>query len=211
MPLLGRHQLQKLTAQHLQAFYTKKRKEGFSSTTVASFHNLLHKALDCAVKWSLIPRNVCELVTPPRRERFEVQPLTAEQAHRLLEAARGHHMEALFKLALATGMRRGELMGLKWQDIDFSTNTLQIRRTLSRIPSKMSDEKGKGYEESEPKTKKSPRSIVIAPFAIEALKQHRVRQLEAKLKAGPAWQDHNYVFCTSVGTHLNPTRVFWTN
>src|SRR5262249_49607086 len=88
----------------------------------------------------------------------------------------------------------------------FSTNTLQIRRTLSRIPSKMSAEKGKGFEEAEPKTKKSRRSVVIASFAVEALKQHRIHQLEAKLKAGPAWQDHDYVFCTSVGTHLNPTK-----
>jgi len=206
VPVLGRHQLHNVTAQHLQAFYAKKSKEGLSSTTIASFHNVLHKALECAVKWSLVPRNVCELASPPRRERFEVQPLTAEQAQKLLEAAHGHYMEALFCLALATGMRRGELMALKWQDIDFSTNTLQIRRTLSRIPSKMSDEKGKGFEEAEPKTKKSRRSVVIASFAVEALKQHRIRQLEAKLKAGPAWQDHDYVFCTSVGTHLHPSR-----
>jgi integrase len=206
VPVLGRHQLQKLTAQHLQAFYTRKRKEGLSPTTITVFHSVLHKALDCAVKWSLVPRNVCELVSPPRRARFEVQTLTAEQIQKLLETARGHSMEALFCLALATGMRRGELMALKWQDIDFATNTLQIRRTLSRIPSKLSAEKGKGFEETEPKTKQSRRSVVIAPFAVEALKHHRVRQLEAKLKAGPAWQEHDYVFCTSVGTHLNPTR-----
>jgi integrase len=135
-----------------------------------------------------------------------VQTLTVDQVHKLLEAARGHYMEALFCLALATGMRRGELMGLKWQDIDFSTNTLQIRRTLSRVPSKLIAEKGRGYEEAEPKTKKSRRSVVIAPFAVDALKQHRLRQLEAKLKAGPAWQEHDYVFCTSIGTNLNPSR-----
>jgi Putative ATP-dependent Lon protease/Phage integrase family len=113
---------------------------------------------------------------------------------------------ALFNLALATGMRRGELMGLKWQDIDFATNTLQIRRTLSRFPSKLAAEKGRGFEETEPKTKQSRRSVVTAPFAIEALKLHRIRQLEAKLKAGPAWKEHDYVFCTSVGTHLHPDR-----
>src|SRR5436853_5858572 len=115
-------------------------------------------------------------------------------------------MEALFCLALATGARRGELMGLKWQDIDFSTNTWHIRRTLSRIPSKLSAEKGRGFEETEPKTRQSRRSVVIAPFAIEALKQHRIRQLEAKLKAGPNWQEHDYVFCTSIGTHIHPDR-----
>jgi integrase len=203
VPVLGKHQLQKLSAQHLRAFYTKKLDEGLSPTTVTHFHNVLHKALKDAERWGLVARNVCKLVSPPRRVRYEIKPLTIEQVHSLLEAAKGHSMEALFNLALATGMRRGELMGLKWQDIDMTKGTLQVRRILSRVPSKLP---GKGYVESEPKTQKSRRNIVIASFALEALKQHRVRQLEAKVKAGPAWEDHDYVFCTSVGTHLNPTR-----
>jgi integrase len=203
VPALGRHELQKLSAQHLQAFYAKKVGEGLSATTVNHFHNVLHKALDTAVKWNLVARNVCDLVSPPRRKQFEVQPLSLDQVHKLLSVVKGHYMEALFKLALATGLRRGELMGLKWQDINFDTGVLQVRRILSRVPTKMP---GKGYVEAEPKTQKSRRSIVIAPFALEALQQHRVSQLEAKVTAGSAWQEHDYVFCTSIGTHLNPTR-----
>jgi integrase len=203
IPVLGRYYLHKLTPQHVQAFYTKKINEGLSAATVASFHNMLHKALDTAVKWNLIARNVCDLVSPPRAKRFEIQPLTLEQVQKLLGVAQGHYMEALFKLALVTGMRRGELMGLKWQDINFATSTLQVRRILTRVPSKM---EGKGYVESEPKTQKSRRSLIVAPFALEALEQHRIRQLEAKVKVGRLWQEHDYVFCTSVGTHLNPTR-----
>jgi integrase len=203
VPGLGHYYLQKLTAQQVQAFYAKKIDEGYKAKTVGMFHSVLHKAIDTAVKWNLIARNVCDLVSLPREERFEMQALTVEQVHKLLDATTGHYLEALFKLALATGMRRGELMGLKWQDINFAKSTLQIRRILTRVPSKMP---GKGYVESEPKTKMSRRSIVIASFALEALKQHRVRQLEAKLKGGPLWQDHDYVFCTSVGTHLNPTK-----
>src|SRR5439155_26289454 len=114
--------------QHVQAFYTKKLNEGFSALTVISFHNLLHKALDTAVKWNLVARNVCKVVSPPRRQRFEVKPLTLEQIQKLLAVVEGHRMEALFKLALATGMRRGELMGLKWQDIDFEKGRLHVRR-----------------------------------------------------------------------------------
>jgi integrase len=202
-PVLGRHRLQKLSAQHVQAFYTRKLNEGLSASTVGVFHNVLHKGLDTAMRWGLVPRNVCDLVSPPHAERFEIQPLTAEQAHQLLTAARGHRLEALFALALASGMRRGELLALKWQDINFATATLQVRRILSRVPSKMS---GKGFVETEPKTQKSRRSVVIAPFALEVLKQHRIHQLEAKLQAGPIWQDHDYVFCTSIGTHLNPSK-----
>jgi integrase len=130
-------------------------------------------------------------------------PLTLEQIQKLLAAVEGHRLEALFKLALATGMRRGEIMGLKWQDIDVERGKLQVRRVLSRIPSKMP---GKGYEEAEPKTQKSRRAIIIASFALKSLKAHRVRQEEEKKKAGIYWQEHDYVFCTSLGTHLNPTR-----
>ncbi len=203
VPGIGHHQLQKLSPQHLQSFYTKKLEEGLSTTTVISFHNVLHKALETAVRWNLLARNTCDLVSPPRRKRFEIQPLSMQQIHQLLVAARGHRLEALFILALATGMRRGELIALKWQDLDLEKGTLQVRRILTRIPSKLA---GKGFEEAEPKTDKGRRSIVLPAFTVEALKQHRLRQREARLKAGPAWQDHDYVFCTSIGTHLNPTR-----
>ena len=203
LPTLGRHKLQNLSAQHVQAFYAQKVKEGLSPTTVVGFHSLLHKALDTAVKWNLLARNVCDVVTPPREQQFEVSALTLDQILKLLEVVEGHRFEALFKLALATGMRRGEIMGLKWQDIDFVKGTLQVRRILSRIPSKLP---GKGYEEAEPKTQKSRRTIIIASFALRALKKHHLRQAEEKLKAGPYWQEHDYVFCTSLGTHLNPTK-----
>jgi integrase len=129
---------------------------GFSETTVHHVHNVLHKALKTAVKWGLVSRNVCELVDPPRKAHFEGQALTVEQARKLLTAARGHRMEALFHLELATGMRRGEIMGLKWQDINFEKGLLRVQRILSRVPSKMP---GKGYIEAEVKTAKSRRSI----------------------------------------------------
>ena len=203
VPGIGHHQLQKLSPQHLQSFYTKKLEEGLSPTTVISFHNVLHKALETAVRWNLVSRNTCDLVSPPRRKHFEIQPLSTEQVQQLLATARGHRLEALFILALASGLRRGELIGLKWQDINFLTGMLQVRRILTRVPSKLP---GKGYVEAEPKTDKGRRSILLPPFVIEALREHRVKQLESKLKAGSAWQDHDYVFCTSIGTHLNPTR-----
>ncbi|HEX6554946.1 MAG TPA: site-specific integrase [Ktedonobacteraceae bacterium] len=203
IPALGRHKLHQLSAQHVQAFYTQKLEAGLSALTVISFHNLLHKALDTAVRWGLVARNVCDAVSPPRRRRFEVKPLTLEQVQRLLAAVEGHRLAALFKLALATGMRRGELLGLKWQDIDLAKGTVQVRRVLSRIPSRLP---GRGYAEAEPKTQRSRRTIVIAPFALEALKEHRARQLGEKQRAGAGWLEHDFVFCTPLGTHLNPTR-----
>jgi integrase len=206
IPVLGNIQLQKLQVQHLQSFYTKKEKEGLSSTTILGYHHVLHKALDTAVEWGLIVRNVCDIASPPRRARFEIQPLTVEQAQKLLSTVHGHKWEALFTIALATGMRRGEILGLKWQDINFATGTLQVRRILSRVPTQ-TPERDHVYIEAEPKTQKSRRSITIAPFALDVLKQHRIQQMEAKLRAGPKWQEHDYVFPSSIGTYLNPNNV----
>lgn len=206
IPVLGHYQLQKLSAQQVQAFYAKKLDEGLAPATVIYFHSVLHNALNMAVKWRLVTRNVCDLVSPPRRERFEIQPLMVEQVQKLLTVVRGHKWEALFILALATGMRRGEILGLKWQDINFATETLQVRRILTRVPTGMPGREHV-YVEAEPKTRKSRRNVIIAPFALEALKEHRVHQLEAKLKAGASWQEYDYVFCTLHGTHLGPNHV----
>jgi len=205
-PILGRHQLQKLTTHHVESFYAKKLEEGLSPRTVNTFHNVLHKALDKARKSRLIVENVCDLVDPPRVEDVEGTPLTLKQVKQLLRIAKGHRIEALLTLALATGMRRGELLGLKWQDIDFEKSILQIRRIMSRVPTKLKSEAKKGQVEAATKAKKSRRSIIIVPLAFEALQQHQERQREARKKAGDRWIDRDLVFCTSIGTPLNPDR-----
>ena len=205
-PILGRHQLQKLTTHHVESFYAKKLEEGLSPRTVNTFHNVLHKALDKARKSRLIVENVCDLVDPPRVEDVEGTPLTLKQVKQLLRIAKGHRIEALLTLALATGMRRGELLGLKWQDIDFEKSILQIRRIMSRVPTKLKSEAKKGQVEAATKAKKSRRSIIIVPMAFEALQQHQERQREARKKAGDRWIDRDLVFCTSIGTPLNPDR-----
>lgn len=204
VPAIGNVPLQKLTPQRLQKLYSEKLKEGYSAVTVIAIHNLLHKALDNAVRWELVAQNVCKKVSPPRRVRPEMKSLTPEQVQQLLDAARGHPQEALFILALSTGMRRGELLGLKWQDINFAEGTLQVRRVLSRVPTKMVEQVGQHYIEAEPKTPKSRRSIALAAVALEALKLHRDRQLKMREKAGDAWEDHDYVFCTPTGKYLTP-------
>lgn len=205
VPALGRYQLQRLTAQQVQAFYADKLKVGLSPTTVSTFHTVLHSALKTAKKWKLVTENVCDFVDPPRTEHYEAQPLTLEQSRKLLSFAHGRPIEAILTLTLATGMRLGELMGLKWQDIDMKAGTLHLQRILSRVPTKLQREGQKGYVEASPKTKKSRRSLMIAPFALKVLVQHRERQQEAKKQAGDRWVENDYVFCTSIGTRLNPS------
>jgi integrase len=199
VPAIGHIQLQKLTAMHVNNLYIKLGDQ-LSSSTVNTLHMMLHKALEDAVKWGLLARNVCDAVSAPRRAHYEIKPLTLEQAQLLLEAAKEDSLEALWVLALTTGMRRGEVLALKWQDINFEQSMLQVRRIFTRAP-------GRRYIESEPKTEKSKRGIKLAAVSIETLKQHRIRQLEAKLQAGPAWADNDLVFCTALGTPLNPNYV----
>jgi integrase len=130
LPVLGHMQLQKLSPQKMQSFYKQKSEEGLSPKMVHSIHGVLHKALGNAVRWKLVSSNVCDLLSPPRLVKQEIQPLTADQARRLVEAARGHRIEAVLVLAITTGLRRGELLALRWQDIDFENMNVQIHRTV---------------------------------------------------------------------------------
>lgn len=202
IPHIGNIQLRKLTPMDLQSLYIKLLGEGKKASTLNTLHWMIHRALSDAVRWELIAKNVCKAVEPPRRVRYEFRALTIEEAQRLLTTARGHGMEALFVLALTTGMRRGELLALKWQDIDFEQGALHVRRAFTRGKGK-----GQRYLETEPKTEKSRRSIQLAPGTIEILKQHRLKQLEAKRQAGEDWEERDLVFCTAVGTPLNANKV----
>ena len=130
----------------------------------------LHKALKQAIADGLIPRNATEAVKPPQVRREEMQPLTAEQVKVLFEAAKGDRLEALYILAVTTGLRQGELLGLRWDDIDLEVGTLRVRRTLTTA-------KG-GPVHSAPKTKGSRRTVRLSQMALEALRGHLERQLE---------------------------------
>jgi integrase len=132
-----------------------------------------------------------------------MRPLSAPEARRLLEAASeaGDHLEALYVLALHTGMRRGELLGLKWEDVDLDGYVVRVRRTLTRV------ENGKRLALGEPKTKKSRRTVRLTKRAVEALKRHRARQAEEKLKVGYLYQDQGLVFAGEVGNLINPSNL----
>lgn len=127
------HRLKKLTYMHVQGLYRQMQDRGLSARTVQYTHAVLHRALKQAVRWSLIPRNVCEGVDVPQVRREEMRPLNAEQARRLLRSASGERLEAFYVLAVHTGMRPGELLGLRWEDVTLSDEggTLQLNRALS--------------------------------------------------------------------------------
>ena len=132
IPALGRMKLSKLTPVQVQGFYRDKLDSGLASASVHKCHTVLHKALGQAVKWHLIPRNVCDAAKAPRPvPEKEMRTLSPEETRCLLDTVRGDMFEALYVLAITTGMRQGELLGLKWQDVDLETGTLRVRRTLT--------------------------------------------------------------------------------
>ncbi len=202
-PGLGAIPLARLGPPQVQAFLQAKRAEGLSPRTVQFLHAVLRRALGQAERWGLVARNVARLVSPPRVERPEVQPLTVAEARRLLEAARGDRLEALYTVALALGLRQGEALGLRWQDIDLHQGTLTVRYQLQRHAG--------AFSLVEPKTARSRRTLTLPAVALEALRQHRARQAEARLRAGPLWQPPAWapdlVFTTGVGTPLDARNV----
>ena len=201
IPALGDIAVQKLTPQHLQSFYAHKLEEGLSAKTVNRFHMVLHQALDNAVRWNIVSRNVCKMVTRPREVRYEIQPLTEVQARKLLDAVKGDVLEGIITLALVVGLRRGELLGLKWDDVDFEGKFLLVRRSAGRVGTL-------GIIESDPKTTKSRRKIMLPDFVIDVLKRHRERQLVAKAELGSKWQDSGYIFTNSQGGFLVETQLY---
>jgi integrase len=198
-PTLGRLRLKTLNALHLQGLYRERLDSGLSGSTVQKVHHVLHKALAQAVRWDLIPRNPADSVKAPTPTPKEMNPLSASEARKLLEAAQGNKLEALYVVAIHTGMRRGELLGLKWKDVDLGSSTIRVRRTLTRA--------GTGYALGEPKTKKSRRTLRLTQKAANALRSHRASQAQEKLRAGSLYRDEDLVFAGEGGGFLNPSNL----
>jgi integrase len=198
---LGRIPLAKLTPQHIHVFLNEKLAAGLSPRTVQYLHAILRRALGPAESWRLGQRNVARLVTPPRSQRPEVQPLTIEQAKRLLEAVRGERLEALYTLALSLGLRQGEALGLRWEDVDLDRGLMTIRYQLQRVNGVLAL--------TEPKTARIRRTLQHPAAACEALRACQRRQLEERLRLGAAWRgwEHNLVFTTVIGTPLDARSV----
>jgi integrase len=179
-PALGEIKLERLTALHVQNLYQQKLDSGVSLRRVLYIHVTLHKALKQAVKWLLIPRNVTDAVERPKPVSREIEPFTEEQIQKLLEAAKGDRLEALYVLAVTTGMRQGEILGLQWKDVDLGEGKLRVNRTIF------------GGVLSPPKTKKSRRSIKLSKVTLLKLLEHRRKQNASK-----------WVFSTKSGTPIS--------
>jgi integrase len=194
VPEVGRVKLKALTPANVRGLYRKKLEAGLSARTVQYVHVTLHKALKQAVRDGLVPRNSTEAVKPPQVRREEICPLAPEQVRMLFKAAKGDRLEALYVLAVTTGLRQGDLLGLKWDDVDMEAGTLSVRRTLTTA-------KG-GPVLSPPKTKGSRRTVKLSQMALEALRSHLARQLEEN-GVGSLWRENGLIFASEVGEPLD--------
>jgi integrase len=199
LPELGAVRLARLSPQHVQALLNRKSAEGLQPRSVRQIRAILRRALGQALKQGLVHVNAAQLVDPPRVEHHEIRPLTPAQARQFLDGIRGDRNEALYSVALALGLRRGEALGLQWADIDLDAGTLTVRRSLQRVAREL--------RFVEPKTSKSRRTIALPRFAIDALRAHRVRQLEERMRLGDVYQDQGLVFARPDGHALNDAGV----
>lgn len=197
-PTLGHVQLQKLTMKQVQMFCSKLQ-ERLSPGRVKNTHALLHAAIEHSVKEGLVARNVAEGVQLPRLESKERAVLTLEQADQLL-AASSEQLKMILTIAVTTGMRRGEILSLKWLDIDLERRFLQVRRNLVVI-------RGQGFHEKGPKTAHGRRKITLPHFVVELLKVHKAEQEKMKLADRSGWIEKGLVFCSEHGDYFYPWRL----
>lgn len=203
IPALGHHTLTKLQPLHIQAFYTealtKGRKDGrggLSPTTVKHIHGVLREALGHAVKWQLVARNVADAVEAPKKAWLQVEVLPEDEIRRLLKAAEGTPLHLAVLVLLTTGLRRGELLGLHWSDVDLNRGTMSVRHSVEQTRD--------GIRLKAPKTARSRRMVLVPPVTVDALRRHKAEQGKHRLQLGEAYRNQDLVFAAPDGGLPNP-------
>jgi integrase len=201
-PALGRHRLSSLRPDHVQEVYAAKLESGLSPRTVHHCHAVLHRALQQAMKWGYVPRNIADAVDSPSVPRYELKPPTPAELKRLLDESEvaGDRLAALWSVAVYSGCRQGELLALQWDDVDLGAGQLRVCGTLINA-------KGGVPIFGEPKTDSSRRTVTLPPEAVAALRAHRDRQNFERQRLGSGWSDYDLVFTSAVGTPLDQRNV----
>jgi integrase len=204
-PAVGRVKLKSLSPTHVRGFYGEKARSGLAAATVKKMHVVLRKALAQVVSDGLIPRNAADGVKPPRVSApgEEIKPLDSEECAAFLEATRGEKLEALYVLAIHCGLREGELLALRWKDANLEAvkPALLVRRTLTR------GENGRGYVIGASTKSGKGRRVRLTPPAVAALREHKKRQLEERMRLAGLWQDQNLIFPNEAGRTFNPSNL----
>ena len=196
---LGGIALEKVTPEDVERLMDIRMKAGAAPATVRQLRAVLRRALGQAEKRRYVQRNVAAQANPTKVERRQMTALTEEQVNALLGCAKGDRLEALYVVALDTGMREGEILGLRWGEVDLERGTLQVRVTLQKTAD--------GFEFAPTKTAKSRRQVTLTRAAVAALRRHKVRQAAERLSAGTGWQDVDLVFPNTVGRPIDASNL----
>lgn len=205
IPRLGKVTLSKIRADDIDSLLAAKLAEGLSPQSVEHIRAVIGRVLSVAEKKDVIHVNPARKVDPVEVPDRKVRATTPEEAWAIIHAVQEDRSGAIFILALATGLREGELLALQWRDIDLDEGRLRVTRTLGLGR----DAKGEPKFDP-PKTRRSNRTVRIPPFARPALREHRKRQLEERVLAGDRWHDHGLVFTNSIGQPRDPSEVLRT-
>lgn len=197
-PLIGSVPLGKVRPAHVQAVIDAMIKKGLAARTTVQCYRALHQAFKQARRWQLVPTNPAEAVSPPRASRPTIQIPGSQDLRSLISAAKGTREETAIILLVATGLRRGELLGLRWPDINLPQARININHALQR------SQRGRELILVEPKTDRARRTVGLPTFAVEALRRHRKEQGERRLLVGEAWHDHGFVIERGDGTPIDP-------
>lgn len=202
IPALGDIRAQGLTAARVQSQYATWADAGMSSRMVRGCHMRLSQALKQAVRFGIVSSNICDSVSPPRLGKTKADTWNQYEAATFLEASALEWLHPLWHLLLLEGMRRGEALGLRWRDVNFARGTAHIVQTVA--PDKSN--RGRAMIQDRTKTNAGARSVRLTSRTLDALKQHRAKQVERRL-ASQDWQENDLIVCTSTGTPINPNNV----
>lgn len=200
VPGIGKLKLKDLSPDKIQDFYAKESSRGVGKRTIQLIHCVLHSSLKQALLWGLIGRNPSDAVIKPKIKHNEMHTLNDTEVRNLLLNSKGTRLNTLLHLAITTGLREGELLGLKWSDFDFDRRSLQIQRQLQRL-------KDKGLVFSEPKTALGRRKVILGRTEIELLHDHKKQQEIERRFAGEKWHEDDLIFSSSIGTPWDPRNL----
>lgn len=212
IPLLGHHRLDRLTAEHIEAAWDElsevgnptldyEKRKPLAPNTVLQTHRILSRALKVAVQRKRLRTNpaATEGMDAPSGSKVEMTPLTLEESRKVLAAAKGKRNAARWSVALALGLRQGEALGLRWEDVNLDDGVLRVRQALQRV-------RGRGLVFGGLKSDAGRRDIALPAELVTQLRQHKSEQNAERIKAGSIWEDHGLVFCQENGKPIDPSR-----